>query len=121
MVMPKRLGPAIVFEDDYVFDRKVVVPELEKYLDKVDEPSDLDMIRMKGLDITTREIDDTPHKLPIFEDFTNWTLDRARGILTSWRYDFKDVEFDIVIVNNKLVAKLVEKHLPHIKIETEDE
>jgi len=36
-------------------------------------------------------------------------------------YDFKDIEFDIVILNNKIVAKIIKKELPHIKIETDDE
>jgi uncharacterized protein (TIGR02466 family) len=114
MVMPKRLGPAIVFEDDYVFDRKVVVPELEKYLEKVDAPApELAMIRMEGLDITTREVDDTPHKLPIFEDFTNWTLERARGILTSWRCDFKDVEVSRSWVNRTRKGGWINYHIHH--------
>ena len=36
-------------------------------------------------------------------------------------YDFKDVEFDIVILHNKVVAKFIKKELPYIKIETDDE
>jgi hypothetical protein len=49
--------------------------------------------------------------LPTIKDDKEYAID----------YDFKDVEFDIVIVNNKLVAKMIEKQLPHIKIETDDE
>ena len=49
--------------------------------------------------------------LPTIKDDKEYAID----------YDFKNVEFDIIIVNNKLVAKLIEKQLPHIKIETDDE
>jgi hypothetical protein len=56
--------------------------------------------------------------IPVHEDdLPNIKDDKEYAI----DYDFKNVEFDILIVNNKLVAKLVEKHLPHIKIETENE
>jgi hypothetical protein len=56
--------------------------------------------------------------IPVHEDdLPNIKDDKEYAI----DYDFKDVEFDIVIVNNKLVAKLIEKQLPHIKIETDDE
>jgi len=96
--MPKRLGPAVVFESDYRFDKKILLPKLleysnnevniNHYADNRKYTSTLEVGKAGSTAFTTQEC---PHTWPELQGFTEYLLQEARQICTQMNYDFDDV------------------------------
>lgn len=95
--MPKRLGPPIVFEDDFIFDKKVLLPKLEEYANsvemfkKVSSGETYTTLEVNNAGTTAFSSENCPHTWPELAKFTEYVLKEARGILKQWNFDFDDV------------------------------
>ena len=90
---PRHIGVPLIFEEDYTFDKAVVIPRLEK-ITAISKDFDNygQTLEVGNAGSTAGNHLNQIHEQPEFDDFSSWALRKAHHIL-SYRWDF---EFDYI-------------------------
>lgn len=91
-----RLGAPLIFEDEYIFDKSVLIPKIEMYAENTNSFYYDNPIEIGNAGSTAFEWNSQPHTWPELQGFIQWLGPVASQILQSWEFDFTD----IVIINS---------------------
>lgn len=91
---PKSLGVPLIFEDQYEFNKEILIPKFRQIATSTPEFNNYDVtLEVGNAGSTAGNWDKQIHNLPIMEDFTTWALKNAHKILSHWwHFDFQAIK-----------------------------